>query len=231
MNNKYYYLRTDIAKNNGLACMVAVEENPIYNYREFFNLNHSVDVVEFIGEYVPSNITYIEESHCIREATKQESYKNGNYKLTENEYIKDGVVKNIPPVDMSLAKPVFNEELEIWVDMSTLEESKEFKRLELKNARDTEILSHYLYTNNHIYDANLDSRNRLFQAQQLGVGTETNINWVTADNQISSVNNQDLNNIVNGIAYREQLAFNKFSVKYTEVLNCTNIDDVKNIKY
>ena len=69
------------------------------------------------------------------------------------------------------------------------------------------------------------------KAQQLGAGAETNINWITADNQVSSVSNADLVNIVNGIAYREQLAFNKFASKYTEVLNCTNIDDVKNIKY
>ena len=118
-----------------------------------------------------------------------------------------------------------------WIEGATLEEVQEFKRVELKNARDTEILSYYLYTNNHIYDADLDSRNRLFQAQQLGVGVETNINWITADNQVSSVSNADLVNIVNGIAHKEQLAFNKFASKYTEVLNCTNIDDVKNIKY
>ena len=132
-------------------------------------------------------------------------------------------------IEKSKLPPIIGSEE--WIEGATLQEVQEFKRLELKNARDTEILSHYLYTNNHIYDADLDSRNRLFQAQQLGAGLESSINWVTADNQISSVNNQDLNNIVNGIAYREQLAFNKFSVKYTEVLNCTNIDDVKNIKY
>lgn len=118
-----------------------------------------------------------------------------------------------------------------WYNFANIEDVKNFKRLELKNARDLEIYEPYLYTNGYSYDADLNSRNKLFQAQQLGVGVETNINWITADNQISSVSNADLVNIVNGIAYREQLAFNKFASKYTEVLNCINVDGIKLIKW
>lgn len=152
---------------------------------------------------------------------------NKNYRVIEG-LLMYSPIGNAP---IGMAKPIFDEETWKWIETAVFEEVQENKRIELKMARDTEIFSHYLHTNGYLYDADLDSRNRLFQAQQLGVGTETNINWITADNQVSSVSNTDLINIANGIAYREQLAFNKFASKYTEVLNCTNIDDVKSIKY
>ena len=185
------------------------------------------------GQFVTSEYKYdypIIEGNLVRNKTREERIllDNETALLNQGEYVESNQIK-FKACPNGLYKSLWV--TPNWIEGATLEEVQEFKRIELKNARDTEILSHYLYTNNHIYDANLDSRNRLFQAQQLGVGTETPINWVTADNQVSSVTNEDLINIVNGIAYREQLAFNKFSVKYTEVLNCTNIDDVKNIKY
>lgn len=185
------------------------------------------------GVFVTSETRFdypIIEGNSVRNKTREERIllDNETDLLTQGEYVESNQIKfKECPSGLYKAKWVTPN----WVESATLEEVQEFKRVELKNARDTEILSHYLYTNNHIYDTDLDSRNRLFQAQQLGVGAETNINWITADNQVSSVSNDDLVNIVNGIAYREQLAFNKFASKYTEVLNCTNIDDVKNIKY
>ncbi len=198
-------------------------ENPTYFYPLWDKEDHIATEVDY-GEDVI--VTYSE----IKEMSREEKIliKNQMSLLQEGEYIsKNKIISVERPTD--LLKPLWKSPN--WIEGATLEEVQEFKRVELKNARDTEILSHYLYTNNHIYDADLDSRNKLFQAQQLGVGAETNINWITADNQISNVSNADLNNIVNGIAYREQLAFNKFASKYTEVLNCTNIYDVKNIKY
>ena len=185
----------------------------------YYNVNEKNRIVEYSTVY-----NSIMQELETEEEINNENYKE--YKVIDNVLIYSPIQEK--PND--LYNPILNDNEE-WIEGSTLQEVQEFKRLELKNARDTEILSHYLYTNNHIYDADLDSRNRLFQAQQLGVGLESSINWVTADNQVSSVTNEDLINIVNGIAYREQLAFNKFASKYTEVLNCTNIDDVKNIKY
>ena len=185
------------------------------------------------GEFVVSEIKYdypFIKNGLVRNKTRDERIllDNETQLLIQGEYVENNQIK-FKECPNGLYKALWV--TPNWIEGATLEEVQEFKRVELKNARDTEILSHYLYTNNHIYDADLDSRNRLFQAQQLGAGLESSINWITADNQVSNVSNADLNNIVNGIAYREQLAFNKFSVKYTEVLNCTNIDDVKNIKY
>ncbi len=185
------------------------------------------------GQFVTSEYKYdypIIENGTVRNKTRDERIllDNETQLLIQGEYVEGNLIK-YKEYPTNLYKPKWV--TPNWIEGATLEEVQEFKRVELKNARDTEILSHYLYTNNHIYDADLDSRNRLFQAQQLGVSIESNINWITADNQISNVSNADLVNIVNGIAYREQLAFNKFASKYTEVLNCTNIDDVKSIKY
>lgn len=228
MNEKYYYLRTDVAKNNGLACMVAVQEDKINNYRDFFNKQHSVDVVEYIGEHVPANITYIEESHSIIEATKQEAYDKGNYKPTESEYVKDGVVKNIPPVDMSLAKPIFNEELEIWVEGATLEEVKKYKRGELQNEREFRIVAPYEY-NTVIYQADLNSQDKFFKAMQLGKGKEQPIEWIALDNSTHLLTNNDLINIVNGISERELESFNNFNAIYATVAACESVEEVKSI--
>lgn len=185
----------------------------------WYNVNEKNRIVEYSTIY----------NAIMQEIETEEEINNENYK----EYkVIDNILIHSPIQEKQndLYNPILNDNEE-WIEGATLEEVQEFKRLELKNARDTEILSHYLYTNNHIYNADLESRNRLFQAQQLGVGAETNINWITADNQVSSVSNDDLVNIVNGIAYREQLAFNKFASKYTEVLNCATVDEVKNIKW
>ena len=220
----FYYLKI----NNGYPfVIIGGQEEQIENYKQQFGN----DIYEYECDIIPNRLVINEGVVCIPTETQLFNIEKENYVLPNGFYIKNSEVIPIPDNMEIMTKPIFDVNLEQWMESITLEEMKSIKRIELKNARDTEILSHYLYTNNHIYDADLDSRNRLFQAQQLGVGAETNINWITADNQISSVSNDDLVNIVNGIAYREQLAFNKFASKYTEVLNCTNIDDVKNIKY
>ena len=220
----FYYLKI----NNGYPfVIIGGQEEQIENYKQQFGN----DIYEYECDIIPNRLVINEGVVCIPTETQLFNIEKENYVLPNGFYIKNSEVIPIPDNMEIMTKPIFDVNLEQWMESITLEEMKSIKRVELKQSRDTEILSHYLYTNNHIYDADLDSRNRLFQAQQLGVGTETPINWVTADNQISSVTNEDLINIVNGIAYREQLAFNKFASKYTEVLNCTNIDDVKNIKY
>ena len=185
------------------------------------------------GIFVTSEIKYdypIIEGNTVRNKTREERIVIDDELslLFEGEAIQNNSIALIPK-PTNLIKPIWS--YPNWNEGATLEESKEFKRVEFKTQRDVEILSDYLYTNGHIYDADLNSRNRLFQAQQLGVGTTSNIDWVTADNKISSISNTDLTNIVNGIAYREQIAFEKFSTKYTEVLNCATVDEVKNIKY
>ena len=220
----FYYLKI----NNGYPfVIIGGQEEQIENYKQQFGN----DIYEYECDIIPNRLVINEGVVCIPTETQLFNIEKENYVLPNGFYIKNSEVIPIPDNMEIMTKPIFDVNLEQWIESITLEEMKSIKRIELKNARDTEILSHYLYTNNHIYDADLNSRNRLFQAQQLGVGAETNINWITADNQVSSVSNDDLVNIVNGIAYREQLAFNKFASKYTEVLNCTNIDDVKNIKY
>lgn len=147
--------------------------------------------------------------------------------LSQGEYVENGEIIFVEcPKD--LYKPLWQSP--IWIEGATLDEVKEEKRLELKKCRDEGTYAPYLYeSNGHLYDADLNSRSRLFQAQQFGVGTTANINWITADNQISSVSNNDLNNIVNGIAIREQELFSKFSNKYNQVLSYSTVEEVKSV--
>lgn len=167
----------------------------------------------------------------VREKTREERIllDNETELLLPGEYVENNEIVFVE-CPTGLYKPVWI--TSDWVEGASLEEVQEIKRVELKGYRDTEIYAPYLYAmNGYFYDADLDSRNRLFQAQQLGVGTTNNVNWITADNQISSISNEDLNNIVNGIAIREQEAFNKFSSKYNQVLNLTSIEEIKNIAW
>lgn len=220
----FYYLKI----NNGYPfVIIGGQEEQIENYKQQFGN----DIYEYECDIIPNRLVINEGVVCIPTETQLFNIEKENYVLPNGFYIKNSEVIPIPDNMEIMTKPIFDVNLEQWMESITLEEMKSIKRVELKNARDIEILSHYLYTNNHIYDADLDSRNRLFQAQQLGVGAETNINWITADNQVSSVSNDDLVNIVNGIAYREQQAFSKFSEKYQEVLNCSNVESIKNINW
>lgn len=220
----FYYLKI----NNGYPfVIIGGQEEQIENYKQQFGN----DIYEYECDIIPNRLVINEGVVCIPTETQLFNIEKENYVLPSGFYIKNSEVIPIPDNMEIMTKPIFDVNLEQWMESITLEEMKSIKRIELKNARDTEILSHYLYTNNHIYDADLDSRNRLFQAQQLGVGAETNINWITADNQVSSVSNDDLVNIVNGIAFREQQLFDKFSSKYQQVLVCETMDAVKNIKW
>lgn len=186
------------------------------------------------GLFVASEHCYdhpVIEGSTVREKTREERILIDNELelLYQGEYIDNNeiLVKDCPN---NLYKPQWV--YPNWVEGATLDEVKEEKRIELKKERDKGIYEPYLYElNGHIYDADLDSRNRLFQAQQLGVGTTENINWITADNQIAPVSNNDLINIVNGIAFREQELFSKFSNKYNQVLSCITIEEVKSVNW
>lgn len=186
------------------------------------------------GIFVTSEFKYdypMIEGSTVRNKNREERVilDNELNLLQNGEIVSDNKIVTIEK-PTNLYKPLWQSPN--WIESATLDEVKELKRVELKNHRDEEIYEPYIYTNSHIYDADLDSRNRLFQAQQLGVGTSSStIEWITADNKISSVSNEDLNNIVNGIAFREQQAFSKFSEKYQEVLNCSNVESIKNINW
>lgn len=186
------------------------------------------------GLFVASTTYYthpIIEGNTVRNKTREERILLDNELtlLLEGEVVENNSIVTIPkPID--LLKPKW--ESPIWVESITLEDAKETKRLELKLYRDTEIYAPYYYnSNSHTYDADFDSRNKLFQAQQLGIGASNSIQWITYDNQISLLNSQDLSNIVTGIATREQELFAKFSNKYSSVLNCETVDEVKKITW
>ncbi len=184
------------------------------------------------GVFVTSETRFdypIVEGNTVRNKTREERILLANELelLYQGEYVDNNeiLVKDCPN---GLYKPQWVSPN--WIEGATIDEVKEEKRLELKRSRDEGTYAPYLYeSNGHLYDADLDSRSRLFQAQQLGVGTTTNIDWVTADNQISSLPNNDLNNIVNGIAIREQELFSKFSNKYNQVLSYLTVEEVKSV--
>ena len=205
---------------------------PIVNSYEEFIANPSGTYKEWTDKYIADtqefNNAIIVDGE-LRDKKREESILLDNELelLQPGEYVEDG---NIVFVECpkELYKPLWQSPN--WIEGATLEEFQEEKRVELKKYRDEGRYAPYLYElNGHIYDADLDSRNQLFQAQQLGVGTTTNIDWITADNQISPVSNEDLNNIVNGITIREQELFSKFSNKYNQVLSCSTVEEVKSV--
>ena len=195
--------------------------NPSGTYQAWNPDNHIADIQEF------KNAIIVDGE--LRDKKREESILLDNELelLQPGEYVADNKIIFVEcPKD--LYKPLWQSP--IWIEGATLDEVKEEKRLELKKCRDEGTYAPYLYeSNGHLYDADLNSRSRLFQAQQLGVGTTANINWITADNQISSVSNNDLNNIVNGIAIREQELFSKFSNKYNQVLSYSTVEEVKSV--
>ncbi|MBC2850335.1 hypothetical protein H5J22_02610 [Cetobacterium sp. 8H] len=114
---EYIYLRKDKAIK-GIAEVLGTSQEAIPNYDEYYEGN----AVEYYSDNIPAWITYDIDLNTIREATIQELYDRGKYILQENQYLKNGIVKEIPLMPDGLIKGKFNFETDKWEDVATLED-------------------------------------------------------------------------------------------------------------
>lgn len=216
----FYYLKI----NNGYPfVIIGGQEEQIENYKQQFGN----DIYEYECDIIPNRLVISEGVVCIPTETQLFNIEKENYVLPNGFYIKNSEVIPIPDNMEIMTKPIFDVNLEQWVESVTLEEMKSIKRTELKQHRELSTVQDYEY-NGVMYQADLISQDNFFQSLILN---ETNIDWIASDNSVHKLTYDDFAAIVEGIKERKKQSFIKFNSLYAQVLNCTNIDDVKNIKY
>ena len=124
---RYCYLDKELAKKGIACCYTTMLDERIENYIEHFGEN----TVEFEGEDLPHYITLDEVTGKVRAATVQELYARGEYILNENEYLKEGIVKDVPPIPEGMIKPEFDEEKEEWVETATKDDILEYYKQQI----------------------------------------------------------------------------------------------------
>lgn len=129
----YFYIDKNIADTEYRTETIATFTNPLLNPKEYLQK----EVYEIKGTDIPFYITV--EDGKIRESTKYEQYKRGQYQLQDREveyngdiiYLEEGwyienneLIKVERPEDM--VNPVFNEKTHIWEEKATLQEQEEY---------------------------------------------------------------------------------------------------------
>lgn len=120
MDKIYIYLSREKALQ-GIAQVLGTGIERIENYEKYFEGK----AIEYHSNNIPTFITYDLDSDTIREATPQELYERGKYILGSNEYLKNGVIKEIPQMPTDMIVGEFDEDTETWKEMATLEEKIE----------------------------------------------------------------------------------------------------------
>lgn len=129
----YFYIDKNIADTEFKAVNIATFNQPLLSPSEYFQR----EVYEIKGKEYPNFITV--EDGRVREATKYEQYKRGQYQLQDREveykgdiicleegwYIEGDELKKVPRPD-DIFKPVFNEVSHIWEEKATLVEQEEY---------------------------------------------------------------------------------------------------------
>lgn len=120
---KYHYLSIPEAKKGN--CVIHATTDKVLTAKEVKSLlgpyANSCSMVED-SEMSSFNVIYDEDLKKVREQTKEEKLKNGNYQL-DNEYIDTkGKVTKYPEVPKGLIKPEFDNETLSWVESVNEEE-------------------------------------------------------------------------------------------------------------
>ncbi|MGL5656868.1 MAG: DUF4376 domain-containing protein [Fusobacteriaceae bacterium] len=172
---------------------------------------------------------YIIKEGIVKEKTREdEILLEGKLELLyPGEIMKDGKIEKIE-IPGGLYKPLWKSP--IWIEGATLEECKEFKRIEMKGIRDKNNEEEIEYDSD-LFDGDSNSKNKLFQASQIFKGTENEIDWITVDNQIAKIRGKDLENIVGLFSTREQELFTKFADRLVQIESCKDIESIKKIKW
>lgn len=195
--------------------------NPQGIYQEWDSEKHIADIQEFKNPIIV-------DGQLRDKKREEEILLDGKEELLyPGEIVKEGKVKKIE-IPEGLYKPLWQSP--IWIEGSTFEECKEFKRIEMKGIRDKKNEEEIEY-NDDLFDGDLNSKNKLFQASQIFKGTETKIDWITADNKIAKLEGKDLENIVSLFSTREQELFTRFANRLTDIEFCKDVESIKKIKW
>lgn len=152
---------------------------------------------------------------------------NGELSDIKNyQYINGKLIRNeIPPKEGY--KSIYNG-IE-WIELATLEECIELKRLELKGCRDYENNACFKDASCNLFDADENSKRKLERAELKYRDIEEELLWITSDNKTVSVNYTKIKEILTGIYIREDILFKKFTDKLDIIINSKTIEEVKNI--
>lgn len=195
--------------------------NPQVIYHEWDSEKHIADTKEFKNPIIV-------DGELRSKKREEEILLDGKVELLyPGEIIKDGKIEKIG-VPEGLYKPLW--ESPAWIEDAALEECQEYKRIEMKGIRDNKNEEEIEY-NGNFFDGDLNSKNKLFQASQIFKGSETEIDWITADNKVTKLIGNDLENIVSLFSTREQQLFTRFADRLTGIESCKDVESVKNIKW
>lgn len=174
---------------------------------------------------------YIIEDNIVREKKREDKILlDGKIELLyDGEYIENLIIKTKEKPE-GIYKYIWDKNIYEWLEGLTLDETKEVKRLEMKEIRDSKNEEDIAYGND-LFDGDLNSKNKLFQASQIFKETETEVDWITADNKIAKLKGKDLENIVVLFSTREQDLFTVFADRLTSIESCEDIENVKKIKW
>ncbi len=212
----FYYLKI----NNGYPfVIIGGQEEQIENYKQQFGN----DIYEYECDIIPNRLVINEGVVCIPTETQLFNIEKENYVLPNGFYIKNSEVIPIPDNMEIMTKPIFDVNLEQWMESITLEEMKSIKRTELKQHRDLSTIQDYEH-NGVMYQADLISQDNFFQSLMLN---EPNIDWIASDNTVHNLVYDDFVSIVDGIKERKKQSFIKFNDLYNKVLLCETIDEIK----
>lgn len=174
---------------------------------------------------------YIIEDNIVREKKREDKILlDGKIELLyDGEYIENLIIKTKEKPE-GIYKYIWDKNIYEWLEGLTLDETKEVKRLEMKGIRDSKNEEDIAYGND-LFDGDLNSKNKLFQASQIFKETETEVDWITTDNKIAKLKGKDLENIVVLFSTREQDLFTVFADRLTSIESCEDIENVKKIKW
>lgn len=174
---------------------------------------------------------YIIENNTVRKKEREEKILLDNKidLLEEGEYIENSSIK-VKQKPEGIYKYIWDKAIFEWLEGLNLDEVKEIKRLEMKRIRDVQNEEDIKYQDD-LFDGDLESKNKVFQASQIFKGEEVKVDWITADNKVTKLAGNDLEKIVILFSNREQELFTIFAEKLINIDVCRDIESVKKIKW
>lgn len=174
---------------------------------------------------------YIIENNTVRKKEREEKILLDNKidLLEEGEYIENSSIK-VKQKPEGIYKYIWDKATFEWLEGLNLDEVKEVKRLEMKRIRDIQNEEDIKYQGN-LFDGDLESKNKVFQASQIFKGEEVKVDWITADNKVTKLTGNDLEKIVILFSNREQELFTIFAEKLINIDVCRDVESVKKIKW
>lgn len=240
---KYFYLEEkELLK--GIPCVMAQEDLPIDNYKEKFR-DLGLDVWEFKWEegLLGLDRVYLDyERGVVREATELDKLRmdGKNYFPPEGMFVKNGCLKEKGETPKKFFKPIFDEELECWIESSTLEELKKEKIRILENERENAI-SEPLEVSGIRYLVNKQGYDDLLGAITLANIVEKKvrenipdyvyeIEWTDYDDNEVMLKSYDLDNIALQYGMRKDEIFKNHRHKVEKINKIETVEEILNLK-